>query len=100
MGNITSKPYEYKKLFFALCFFHASCQERRKFGPIGWDIPYQFNDTDLDILKGQLEMFLDSYDDVPYKVLNFLTSYINYGGRVTDYIDLRTIDVIMKHFYN
>ena len=29
-----------------------------------------------------------------------MTSYINYGGRVTDYIDLRTIDVIMKSFYN
>lgn len=36
---------------------------------------------------------------VPYRVLSFLTSYINYGGRVTDYIDLRTIDVIMRNFY-
>lgn len=36
---------------------------------------------------------------VPYRVLNFLTSYINYGGRVTDYIDLRTIDVLMRTFY-
>lgn len=32
-------------------------------------------------------------------MLNFLTSYINYGGRVTDYIDLRTIDVLMRTFY-
>ena len=39
------------------------------------------------------------YDEVPYRVLCFLTSYINYGGRVTDYIDIRTIDVIMKSFY-
>lgn len=38
-------------------------------------------------------------NQVPYRVLNFLTSYINYGGRVTDYIDLRTIDVIMRTFY-
>ena len=36
---------------------------------------------------------------MPYRVLNFLTSYINYGGRVTDYIDLRTIDVLMRTFY-
>jgi dynein heavy chain len=43
---------------------------------------------------------LDQYEEVPWKVLKFLTSYINYGGRVTDYIDLRTIDVIMKNFYN
>lgn len=39
------------------------------------------------------------YKQVPYRVLNFLTSYINYGGRVTDYIDLRTIDVLMRTFY-
>ena len=57
-------------------------------------------DTDLDISKGQLELFLDQYAVTPWKVLNFLTSYINYGGRVTDYIDLRTIEVILKTFYN
>lgn len=34
------------------------------------------------------------------QVLNFLTAYINYGGRVTDYTDLRTLDVIMKGFFN
>lgn len=52
--------------------------------------------SDLEISRRQLEMFLDEYDVVPYKVLNFLTSYINYGGRVTDDKDLRTIDVILK----
>jgi dynein heavy chain len=98
--NQTRFPDIYKKLVFGLSFFHAVVQERRIFGPLGWNIPYAFNDTDLDISKGQLGLFLDQYDETPWRVLNFLTSYINYGGRVTDYIDLRTIDVIMKSFYN
>ena len=52
-----------------------------------------------DISRDQLQLFLDAYDEIPYRVLCFLTSYINYGGRVTDYIDIRTCDVIMKSFY-
>ncbi len=95
----TDKPEAYRKLLFALCFFHACCQERRKFGPLGWNVPYEFNETDLDISRDQLQLFLDAYDEIPYRVLCFLTSYINYGGRVTDYIDIRTCDVIMKSFY-
>jgi dynein heavy chain len=98
--EVTTKPEYFRKLLFGLSFFHAIVIERKRFGPLGWNIPYAFNDTDYDISRAQLEMFLDFYDEIPYKVLCVMTSVVNYGGRVTDDKDMRTIDVILEGFFN
>lgn len=36
--NEGSKLFEYRKMLFSLAFFHAISLERKKFGPIGWNI--------------------------------------------------------------
>eukprot|EP00744_Colponema_vietnamica_P000917 GILI01001585.1.p1 GENE.GILI01001585.1~~GILI01001585.1.p1 ORF type:complete len:760 (-),score=244.65 GILI01001585.1:190-2130(-) len=96
--NDCKKPEAFKKLLFGFCFFHAVVQERRKFGPIGWNIPYEFTNEDLTVCKRQLKLFLDDYAEIPYKVLNYLGAEINYGGRVTDDKDGRLICTIL-HTY-
>ena len=96
----STKPEAYKKLLFAYCFFHAIVQDRRKFGPIGWNIAYEFTNEDLSVNIKQLKVFLDEYEEIPFKVLHFLGAQINYGGRVTDDKDVKLIETILEVYIN
>jgi dynein heavy chain len=49
-----SKPAEWQRLFLALSFFHSIVRERRKYGPLGWNKTYDFNDSDFRISMRQL----------------------------------------------
>jgi dynein heavy chain len=40
-------------------------------------------------------MFLEEYDQIPYKLLQVLAGNINYGGRVTDEYDRRTLMTLL-----
>ena len=55
-GLIGEKMFEdtkpgpaWKKLLFGLCLFNSVIHERKKYGALGWNIAYEFNDSDLEV---------------------------------------------------
>ena len=95
-----TKPYEFKRLVYGFAFFHALILERRKYGPLGWNIPYEFSAADLSISLLQTRNFLDQYEDVQWEAIKYMVASANYGGRVTDPSDRRLITVIFGNICN
>ncbi|KAL0221332.1 hypothetical protein RCL1_001186 [Eukaryota sp. TZLM3-RCL] len=95
-----SKANEFKSILFALCFFHAVILERRKFGPLGWNIPYPFNLGDLTVCADVLFNQLEGNLLIPWADLQYIFGEIMYGGHISDLRDRELcktyLEVLMK----
>ncbi|XP_039271711.2 dynein axonemal heavy chain 6-like [Styela clava] len=88
----------WRRVIFGICFFHAIIQERKKFGPLGWNIRYEFTDSDRECALLNLQLFC-SETRIPWDALIYITGEITYGGRVTDAWDQRCLRTVLSRFF-
>lgn len=93
----------FRPLVYVLCFFHAVIQDRKKYGRIGWNVGYDFNDSDFRISLRLLSMYLsktlvEKNDNIPWNSLKYLIGEAMYGGRVTDNYDRRVLSTYLNEY--
>lgn len=79
-------------------------QERRKYDKIGWNISYDFSETDFTVCVQILIIYLnktisDGLDTpLPWDTLRYLIGKVMYGGRVIDSYDQRIVNTFMDEY--
>ncbi|XP_026818275.1 dynein heavy chain 6, axonemal-like [Rhopalosiphum maidis] len=91
---------DWRKMVFGLCFFHAIILERKKFGSLGWNVPYLFSDSDHEYGMHLLQTYCLTANEIPWDALQYIMVEINYGGRVNDYWDQKTMKTIFLNFFD
>ncbi|XP_055020703.1 dynein axonemal heavy chain 10 [Boleophthalmus pectinirostris] len=93
----------FRSLVYVLAFFHAVVQERRKYGKIGWNVPYDFNESDFFVCMEVLNTYLTKAhsqgdSSIPWESLKYLIGEVMYGGRAIDSFDRRILTIYMNEY--
>lgn len=82
---------KWRTLVYVQSFLHSIVQERRKFGPIGWCVPYEYNNSDLDACLLFLEKHVSTTvlvgSQLSWYTVQYMVAEAQYGGRITDDLD-------------
>jgi dynein heavy chain len=96
------KMPQWKPMLLSLICMHVLALERKRFGPIGWVVPYEFSSMDLAssicIVSNHLASRRASGVPVDWRALHYLIATIQYGGRIIEQRDQRLMYALVRRF--
>ena len=97
---------KYLNLVFALSWFHSLVIERKKFRTLGWNVLYDFNDSDFIFSERLIRGIVRNSEgertagkSLQWDAIQYIISEVNYGGRVTDDKDRRLLNLYSSELF-
>jgi dynein heavy chain len=78
-------------------------RREKKYGKIGWNVLYDFNDSDFRISYKLIQLYLNKSietndENLPWETMRYLIGESMYGGRVTNGWDRRILNTYLHEF--
>ncbi|OHT00707.1 Dynein heavy chain family protein [Tritrichomonas foetus] len=89
------------RMSFTLTMYHCIVSSRQKFGIAGFNCPYDFNDSDFQLVTNVIHPFLSNDPNfIPYEYISYLIGNLIYGGHSNDQIDKKIISSMLSRIFS
>lgn len=82
----TCQHEAFKALVYVLAFFHAVVLERRKYDKLGFNISYDFNESDFNVCIDILSTYLARAERIPWNSLKYLIGEVSSDSHPNVYL--------------
>lgn len=97
--NCPGKHEVFVRFLYSIAFLHCLVQERKNFGIYGWNVFYDFTESDFLVTIKELQWIVNNRSD-PLQEIIYLLEECTYGGYLKDEIDSRLFGVVVRDFLN